>query len=57
MYSIYDEGLGRLMSAGRNSPTKETAKEALCKRAIPGPPHRHRDPPARGQAWRCRDGA
>jgi hypothetical protein len=29
MYSIYDEGLGRLMSAGRNSPTKESAKEAL----------------------------
>jgi hypothetical protein len=29
MYSILDEGLGRLMSAGRNSPTKEAAKEAL----------------------------
>jgi hypothetical protein len=29
MYSIYDEGLGRLMSSGRNSPTKEAAKEAL----------------------------
>jgi hypothetical protein len=29
MYSIYDEGLGRLMSAGRNSPTKDAAKEAL----------------------------
>ena len=29
MYSIFDEGLGRLMSAGRNSPTKEAAKEAL----------------------------
>ena len=27
MYSIFDEGLGRLMSAGRNSPTKEAAKE------------------------------
>ena len=31
MYSIYDEGLGRLMSAGRNSPTKESAKEALLR--------------------------
>jgi hypothetical protein len=29
MYSIYDEGLGRLMTIGRNSPTKEAAKEAL----------------------------
>jgi hypothetical protein len=29
MYSIYDEGLRRLMSTGRNSPTKEAAKEAL----------------------------
>jgi hypothetical protein len=29
MFSIYDEGLGRLMSAGRNSPTKEAAKESL----------------------------
>jgi hypothetical protein len=29
MYSIYDEGLGRLMTTGRNSPTKEAAKEAL----------------------------
>jgi hypothetical protein len=29
MYSILDEGLGRLMSAGRNSPTKEAAKEGL----------------------------
>jgi hypothetical protein len=29
MYSIYDEGLGRLMSAGRNSPTKDAAKGAL----------------------------
>ena len=29
MYSIYDEGLGRLLTAGRNSPTKEAAKEAL----------------------------
>jgi hypothetical protein len=29
MYSIYDEGLGRLLTSGRNSPTKETAKEAL----------------------------
>jgi hypothetical protein len=29
MYSIYDEGLRRLMTAGRNSPTEEAAKEAL----------------------------
>jgi hypothetical protein len=29
MYSIYDEELGRLMTTGRNSPTKEAAKEAL----------------------------
>ncbi len=29
MYSIYDVGLGRLMTSGRNSPTKEAAKEAL----------------------------
>ncbi len=29
MYSIYDEGLGRLMTTGRNNPTKEAAKEAL----------------------------
>lgn len=29
MYSIYDEGPRRLMTAGRNSPTKEAAKDAL----------------------------
>jgi hypothetical protein len=29
MYSIYDERLGRLMSTGRNSPTKAAAKEDL----------------------------
>ena len=29
MYSIYDEGLGRLMSTGRNSPSKEAAREDL----------------------------
>jgi hypothetical protein len=29
MYSIYDEGLGQLMTTGRNSPTKEAAKDAL----------------------------
>jgi hypothetical protein len=29
MYSIYDEGLRRLMTSGRNSPSKEAAKEAL----------------------------
>jgi hypothetical protein len=29
MYSIYDERLGRLMSTGRNCPTKEAAKEDL----------------------------
>ncbi len=29
MYSIYDEQLGRLMTTGRNSPTKEAAKEDL----------------------------
>ena len=29
MYSIYDEGLGRLLTTGRNSPTKEAAKDAL----------------------------
>jgi hypothetical protein len=29
MYSIYDEGAGRLLTFGRNSPTKEAAKDAL----------------------------
>jgi len=29
MYSIYDEQLGRLMTTGRNSPTKQAAKEDL----------------------------
>ncbi len=29
MYSIYDEQLGRLMSTGTNSPTKEAAKADL----------------------------
>ncbi len=29
MYSIYEEQLGRLMTTGRNSPTKEAAKEDL----------------------------
>ena len=29
MYSIYDEGPRRLMTAGRNSPTKEAAKDPL----------------------------
>jgi hypothetical protein len=29
MYSIYDEELGRLMSTGRNSSTKEAAKADL----------------------------
>jgi hypothetical protein len=29
MHSIYDERLRRLMSTGRNSPTKEAAKEDL----------------------------
>ena len=37
MYSIFDEGLGRLMSAGRNSPTKEAAKEALLQLPLPAP--------------------